>query len=378
MLANRLKPILPSMISPMQNAFVSGRQIQNSIGIAHKLFHFLKLRKAQGKFEFGIKLDMHKAYDRVEWDFLDAVMEKMGFCIGWRRIVMSCLCTVSFAVILIGQLGDKFAPSRGLRQREPLCPYLFFLVSEVLSHMIQSVMDRKYLDAVQMVLGRSKRQGLTYIKERILAKLQGWKRCTLSPVRNEVLLNTVVQAIPAYPMSLFKFPARLCNELDVLIYAFWWGKAKRGGRASWLWSSLLVGRDLLLDRAHWQIMGGRDVQVWVDKWLLSLSMGHLVPRVRVFVSRNLSDDTLICPSTKSWDIDFLMGFMSHNEMATVGTILYWASLLGLPDIEPMIHIPGRIYVVPRPLRFCASTFGAVCGKRHEKLCRFSLNFSPPP
>ncbi|TQD72805.1 hypothetical protein C1H46_041661 [Malus baccata] len=43
-----------------------------------------------------------------------------------------------------------------------------------------------------------------------------------------------------------------------------------------------------------------------------------------------------------------------------------------------LQIHGRIYVVPRPLRFCASIFGAVCGNRHEKLCRFSLNFSPPP
>lgn len=94
-------------------------------------------------------------------------------------------------------------------------------------------------------------------------------------------------------------------------------EAKRGGRASWLWSSLLVGRDLLLDEVHWQIMGGRDVRVWVDKWLPSLPMGHLVPRGRVLVSRTLRVDTLICPSTKSWDIDFLIGFLSQNEMAAI-------------------------------------------------------------
>ncbi|KAM1040716.1 hypothetical protein TB2_029528 [Malus domestica] len=78
-LANRLKPLLPNLISPMHNAFVGGRQIQDNVGIAHELLHFLKLRKARTKFKLGIKLDMHKAYDRVEWDFLNAVMEKMGF-----------------------------------------------------------------------------------------------------------------------------------------------------------------------------------------------------------------------------------------------------------------------------------------------------------
>lgn len=70
-LANRLKPLLPALIIHMQNVFVAGRQIQDNIGIAYELFHFLKLRKTKSKFKLGIKLDMHKAYDMVEWDFLE-------------------------------------------------------------------------------------------------------------------------------------------------------------------------------------------------------------------------------------------------------------------------------------------------------------------
>lgn len=65
-LSNRLKPILHNLISLMQNAFVASRQTQDNIGIAHELFHFLKLRKAKGNFELGVILDMHKAYNRVE------------------------------------------------------------------------------------------------------------------------------------------------------------------------------------------------------------------------------------------------------------------------------------------------------------------------
>ena len=79
-IANCLKVILPILVSPSQNAFVANRLIQDNIGIAHECFHFLKSRKARCNFEMGIKLDMQKAYERVEWDFLDAVMEKMGFC----------------------------------------------------------------------------------------------------------------------------------------------------------------------------------------------------------------------------------------------------------------------------------------------------------
>lgn len=77
-------------------------------------------------------------------------MQKMGFSSGWCRIVMSYICTVRFTVIINGQPGDKFAPSRGLKQGDPLSLYLFLLVTEVLSCMIQAAVDREFLDGVQM------------------------------------------------------------------------------------------------------------------------------------------------------------------------------------------------------------------------------------
>ncbi|KAL6219837.1 hypothetical protein ACLB2K_007596 [Fragaria x ananassa] len=80
-LANRLKQVLPLITSPNQNAFVPGQQIQDNLLVAHEAYHYLKLKRAGGNHEFGLKLDMNKAYDRVEWDFFEAAM----YCFGFDR-----------------------------------------------------------------------------------------------------------------------------------------------------------------------------------------------------------------------------------------------------------------------------------------------------
>ncbi|KAM1778355.1 hypothetical protein ACFX12_039860 [Malus domestica] len=324
-LANRLKVVLANIISPSQNAFVAGWQIHDNIGIAHEMFHFLKGRKAKTKYEWGLKIDMQKAYDRVEWDFLDAIMGIMGFCNRWRQLVMGCVSSVQFAILLNGQPGKSFVHSRGIRQGDPLSPFLFLLVGEVFSCLIQKAVHDKLLDGVKLgasgpiishiffaddtllflkadgkncrnlvdlinmycdasgqqvnfqkssvyfganipervsaeltnilrikvvhdlgaylgvpaIWGRSKKRGLPYIKERIMGKVQGWKHKFLSTAEREVLVKAVVQAIPAYPMYIFKFPATVCHDFDTLIADFWWGSQGAKRKTHWVSKEVL-------------------------------------------------------------------------------------------------------------------------------------------
>ena len=149
-LANRLKLVLPSLISPQQNAFVPGRQIQDNLIIAHEAFNYLRLKKLTKKVEIGIKIDMQKAYDRVEWDFLEAVLYKMGFHTVWISLVMNCVRSVSFSVGINGIHGEYFKPTRGLRQGDPLSPYLFLLVSEVLSININCALSSGMLSGIKL------------------------------------------------------------------------------------------------------------------------------------------------------------------------------------------------------------------------------------
>lgn len=112
-LANRLNTILPNIISYHQNAFVPHRQIQDNLLVGHEVFHYLKLKSSGGRHELGLKLDMNKAYDRMEWDFLEETVRMMGFNEGWIGLVMGCVTTISFSVVINGKPGKYFHPTRG-------------------------------------------------------------------------------------------------------------------------------------------------------------------------------------------------------------------------------------------------------------------------
>ena len=103
-LANRLKKILPYIISESQSAFVPGRLISDNILIAFETLHHMKFMKGGQQSYMALKLDMSKAYDRVEWAFLEAIMMKMGFNASWVSMIMECVRSVSYYVLINGDL----------------------------------------------------------------------------------------------------------------------------------------------------------------------------------------------------------------------------------------------------------------------------------
>jgi hypothetical protein len=151
-IANRLKIILPDVISQNQSAFVPGRLITDNTLVAYEIFHHFDHSKSK-KGYMGIKTDMAKAYDRVEWQFLRTTLEVMGFPHQLTDTITDCVSTVTFSILINGKPSDTFSPQRGLRQGDPLSPYLFIFCANVLSGLISKAQSQKKIHGIRIAHG---------------------------------------------------------------------------------------------------------------------------------------------------------------------------------------------------------------------------------
>jgi hypothetical protein len=141
-LSNRLKGILSDIISPRQSAFVPGILITDNILLAYEMTHFFLENKRSGKEGFAaVKLDMSKAYDRVEWHILKRMMLKLCFHENRVNTIMRCVTSVSYEVKVDDDLTEEVVPERGLRKGDPISSYLFLICAKGFSSLLNVAED---------------------------------------------------------------------------------------------------------------------------------------------------------------------------------------------------------------------------------------------
>ncbi|CAL1390428.1 unnamed protein product [Linum trigynum] len=149
-MAERLARWLPRIVSEGKNAFIRDRQIVENVLLGHELMHYLKTKTRGNKGYMALKVDMEKAYDGVEWPFLLAILDKLGFNATWQGWIHECLRSSSFSALMNGSPKGFFAASRGLRQGDPLSPLLFVLCTEGFAALLRKAIPENKLEGVKV------------------------------------------------------------------------------------------------------------------------------------------------------------------------------------------------------------------------------------
>ncbi|BBN67603.1 Polynucleotidyl transferase, ribonuclease H-like superfamily protein [Prunus dulcis] len=219
------------VFSPAQASFIPGRQIVDNIIVSQEVLH--KFRNSKGKKGFITwKIDLSKAYDRLHWDFIYDVLWEIG------KLGLECIKSVRYQAILNGELTERFSPSAGIRQGDPLSPYIFVLCMEKLSHIINdhqvnfdksriccspntnsgiastiaNICGSPLTDCLGNYLGvpfiqsRITKDTYSGIVDKVQRRLASWKSHALSMAGRLTYLHAVTLAIPIYTMQTIDLP----------------------------------------------------------------------------------------------------------------------------------------------------------------------------
>lgn len=176
---------LPGLISETIDICM-GRLISDNILIAQEMFHGLCTNKSCKDKYMAVKTDMSKAYDRVEWDFIEHLLRKMGFAERWITWIMWCVKSVKYKVLINGIPRGRIVPHRGLRQGDPLSPYLFILCTEILIKNLQKAEELKQITGLKVARASPAVSHLFFADNSLLF-------CKATREESEVLLSLLTQ-----------------------------------------------------------------------------------------------------------------------------------------------------------------------------------------
>ncbi|XP_071741928.1 uncharacterized protein [Rutidosis leptorrhynchoides] len=164
LLSNRIRRVVPNLVGFEQSAFIKGRNILDGALISNEVVSFLRHKKERSLI---FKVDFEKAFDCLSWDFLIEIMEIMGFGERWRKWILSCLHSASISVLVNGSPTNEFKLKRGVRQGDPLSPFLFILAAEGLNVLTKGAVASHKFRGVKVGLEKIQISHLQYADDTI-------------------------------------------------------------------------------------------------------------------------------------------------------------------------------------------------------------------
>ncbi|GJS39203.1 putative RNA-directed DNA polymerase [Tanacetum coccineum] len=164
MLADRIKRVIGKVIGEVQNAFIKGRFILDGVLVANEVVDYVKRNRGKGML---LKIDFEKAYDSVNWDYIQEVMLQMGFGQKWCKWIDVCLQTSSISVLVNGSPTEEFKMSRGIRQGDPLSPFLFLIAAEGINVVVNEAINNDVLKGITVERDRVVVSHLQYADDTI-------------------------------------------------------------------------------------------------------------------------------------------------------------------------------------------------------------------
>ncbi|KAH9791596.1 putative ribonuclease H protein [Citrus sinensis] len=316
------KALMPILIGPQQTSFVLGRHITDNIVIAQEVIH--SMRKKAGKKGFmAIKVDLEKAYDRLNWDFIYETLQETGLPRDMIQIIMACITSATMRVLWNGEASDEFVPCRGIRQGDPLSPYIFVLCVERLSHGINKAItagdwrpirlarrgtpltrlffavdllllaeaDIEQAGVINMVLNNfcqsseakvNKAKSQVFFSKNILVR--DMKRIgaelgfsVTKDLGTITLTQTVLQVIPVYAMQTTSLPIGINMKIDKACRKFIWSGNSNQQRMS------MVSWDTLCKPKAYGGLGLKELNVMNKALLMKLSWGIISAKDNLWV-----------------------------------------------------------------------------------------------
>lgn len=138
---------MDEIVSPEQSTFIKGRQILNDPLMVSEIFNWYKRKKRKLMI---FKVDFEKAYDSLSWEYLDRVMYFLGFPNKWRSWIQACLVLARSSVLINGSATQEFNFERGLRQGDPLSPFLFINAMQGLHVILEDAVANRLFRAAKL------------------------------------------------------------------------------------------------------------------------------------------------------------------------------------------------------------------------------------